>query len=117
MPTSWQASSTIPHTFTDGTSNTILLTEKYGLCGPGGSLWGHTVTDFWQPVFAAWSKAPFQPRPAPEECDPRRASTPFPAIQVALADASVRSVAATIRQETWWAACTPDGGEVLGNDW
>jgi hypothetical protein len=22
-----------------------------------------------------------------------------------------------ISPDTWWRACTPDGGEVLGNDW
>jgi hypothetical protein len=118
MPASWQARSTIPHTFSDGTSNTLLFAEKYARCGTGGSLWGHTATDFWQPVFAAWSKEPFQARPTAAECDPRRASTPFPGgIQVALADGSVRHVASTISQETWWAACTPDGGEVLGGNW
>lgn len=119
MPVSWQARSTIPHTFTDGTSNTILFAEKYARCGAGGSLWGHTVTDTWQPVFAAWSREPFQTRPSASECDPRRASTPFAGgSQVALGDGSVRHVAAAaIRQEVWWAACTPAGGEVLGNDW
>jgi hypothetical protein len=118
MPASWQASASIPDTFPDGTSNTILFAEKYGRCGSGGSLWGDTAPDLWQPVFAAWSKAPFQVRPTPAECDPRLASTPFSGgIQVALADGSVRQVAAAIRPETWWSACTPDGGEVLGNDW
>ena len=34
-----------------------------------------------------------------------------------MADGSVRNVAATISQYTFWAAVTPDGGEVLGNDW
>lgn len=106
----------IPGTFADGTSNTILFTEKYARCGDGGSLWGHSAPDSWQPVFAAWSKAPFQSRPPAAACNPRLASTPFPSLQVAMADGSVRSVASTIPQATWWAACTPDGGEVLG-DW
>jgi hypothetical protein len=105
-----------PHTFSDGTSHTLLFAEKYARCGDGGSLWGHAVTDFWQPVFAAWTKDPFQARPTPQECDPRRASTPFlSGIQVALADGSVRQVASAGHPETWWAACTPDGGEVLGD--
>jgi hypothetical protein len=63
MPASWQASPTIPHTFTDGTSNTLLFAEKYAQCGSGGCKWGRAATDFWQPVFAAWSKSPFQARP------------------------------------------------------
>ena len=102
----------------DGTSNTLLFAEKYARCGAGGSLWGQVAPDLWQPVFAAWSKGLFQVRPTAAECDPQRASTPFAGgIQVALADASVRSVSPGVRPETWWAACTPAGGEVLGGDW
>lgn len=118
MPVSWQASSTLAQTFTDGTSNTMLFTEKYARCGSGGGLWGNPAADFWQPVFAAWSKGVFQVRPSPDDCDPLRASTAFRGgIQVALADGSVRSVAPSISAATWWGACTPAGGEVLGNDW
>ena len=117
MPASWQARATIPGSFPDGTSNTLFFAERYARCGAGGGLWGYTSTDPWLPVFAAWSFLPFQARPSEADCDPLRASTPFSgAIQVALADASVRGVRAGITQEAWWAACTPDGGEVLG-DW
>ena len=35
------------------------------------------------------------------------------AAPIALADGSVRQVSAGIRPETWWALCTPAGGEVL----
>jgi hypothetical protein len=118
MPSSWKASSTIPGSFPDGTSNTLLFAEKYSRCGAGGSLWGQPTADPWLPVFAAWSWEPFQVRPSAADCDPLRASTPFSgAIQVALADASVRGVRAGIAPETWRAACTPDGGEVLGDGW
>src|SRR5262249_26271629 len=117
MPASWQARATIPASFPDGTSNTLLFAEKYARCGTGGSLWGQTAVDAWLPVFAAWASRPFQVRPAPGDCDPTRASTPFSGgIQVALVDGSVRGVTAGISQQTWWAACTPDGGEALG-DW
>jgi prepilin-type N-terminal cleavage/methylation domain-containing protein len=37
--------------------------------------------------------------------------------QVLLFDGSVRSVTPSISLATWEAACTPDGGEVLGDDW
>jgi hypothetical protein len=118
MPVSWQARATITASFPDGTSNTLLFTEKYARCGSGGTLWGQTAPDVWQPVFAAMTRSPFQVRPSAAECDPQRASTPFAGgIQVALADASVRRLSPDIRPETWWAACTPAGGEALGGDW
>ncbi|HEY7308335.1 MAG TPA: DUF1559 domain-containing protein [Gemmataceae bacterium] len=36
---------------------------------------------------------------------------------VGICDGSVRTVATTISHKTWKAAMTPNGGEVLGNDW
>jgi prepilin-type N-terminal cleavage/methylation domain-containing protein len=62
----------------------------------------------------------FQVRPLPYlgKCDPVRASTAHTgAMQVAMADSSVRSVSAGISPNTWWYACTPDGSDVLGSDW
>ena len=50
--------------------------------------------------------------------DPRLAQTPHPGgILVGLADGSVRGVAASVAGATWWAACTPAGGEALGGGW
>ena len=79
------------------------------------------------PAFAA-SGAPdaigpgsrFQVRPTPflGNCDPTRAATAHAGgIQVGLADGSVRTLAPSMSGDTWWAAVTPAGGEVLGSDW
>ena len=38
-------------------------------------------------------------------------------ILVGLGDGSVRTVSPGVSGATWWAAMTPTGGEVLGNDW
>jgi hypothetical protein len=38
-------------------------------------------------------------------------------VQVCLADASVRTVSTGVSVGTWYFACTPAGGEVLGSDW
>jgi hypothetical protein len=38
-------------------------------------------------------------------------------VQVGLADGSVRTVNSSISHKTWKAAMTPNGGEVLGDDW
>jgi hypothetical protein len=34
-----------------------------------------------------------------------------------LVDGSVRNISLNISVATWWAACTPSGGEVVANDW
>jgi prepilin-type N-terminal cleavage/methylation domain-containing protein len=53
-----------------------------------------------------------QPKPFLGNCDPTRAATAHSAMQVGLADGSVRSLSGT----TWWALVTPSGGEALGSD-
>jgi prepilin-type N-terminal cleavage/methylation domain-containing protein len=108
----------------------------------GGSLWGywgkyppnpqapewynHNYPLF--PAFAlSWtansisigpaSKFQVQPSPYLGNCDPTRASTAHAeGILVCLADGSVRLLSPGISPATWWALCTPAGGEVLG-DW
>jgi prepilin-type N-terminal cleavage/methylation domain-containing protein len=61
----------------------------------------------------------FQVRPFPflGACDPTRASTSHSSMQVGLADGAVRSLAASLSGETWAAAVTRNGDEVLGSDW
>jgi prepilin-type N-terminal cleavage/methylation domain-containing protein len=123
----------LPTSFPDGTSNTILLAEKYARCTntiftDGGSFWAYDVTgNSVKPLhpayavdWATWSIGPdslFQVRPQRNSCDPTRTSTAHNAMNVALADGSVRGLSPGISGKTWWAACTPMGGEVLGSDW
>jgi prepilin-type N-terminal cleavage/methylation domain-containing protein len=60
----------------------------------------------------------FQVAPRLDECDPGLPSTPHRAgILVGLADGSVRTVSRHVSESTFWGAVTPNGGEVLGNDW
>jgi prepilin-type N-terminal cleavage/methylation domain-containing protein len=120
----WQGLARIPASFADGTSNTILFAEKYARCNDQGTAWARFDTDPWQPTFGLFVFGPaskFQVRPTPfasSACDPRLASTPHPGgMQACLADGSVRSIARGISPQTWWAACTPSGGEILGDDW
>jgi prepilin-type N-terminal cleavage/methylation domain-containing protein/prepilin-type processing-associated H-X9-DG protein len=138
-----QGSARIPATFTDGTSNTILYAEKYGHCG-GPNAEGITT---WDEVFSGWDSqvvyawpyfagrmfvndphvanavgpaSLFQVRPNPylTNCDQGRASTAHTGgMNVCLGDGSVRVLAQGMSGTTWWAACTPSGGEILGNDW
>jgi prepilin-type N-terminal cleavage/methylation domain-containing protein len=124
---------------TDGLSNTIFMAEKTTVCQNAVydnnaygdpsyyNIWayGRTAWAEWNPVFAYQVTGPaskFQVQPIFQgpaaNCDPRYASAPRSAgILTGLGDGSVRLVSASISPNTWWAACTPTGGEVLGSDW
>jgi prepilin-type N-terminal cleavage/methylation domain-containing protein len=134
----------IPRTFQDGTSNTIVFVEKYAQCSnktwaDGGNYWAYWASGDptglpdsipVYPVIAAsyWdggavtigpnSKFQVQPLPYVGNCDPTRASSPhISGMEAALGDGSVRSLSTGISAATWWAALTPAGSEVLGSDW
>jgi prepilin-type N-terminal cleavage/methylation domain-containing protein/prepilin-type processing-associated H-X9-DG protein len=113
----------IPASFPDGTSNTIIFTEKLARCSDGYSpLWGHGDWDYnWMPAFQTWiasgPTALFQVLPT-NNCNHFLASSPHTGgINVGLGDGSVRYLSHTISGNTWWYACTPNGGEMLGPDW
>jgi prepilin-type N-terminal cleavage/methylation domain-containing protein/prepilin-type processing-associated H-X9-DG protein len=131
-PDRWQGTATIPGSFPDGTSTTILFAEKYAVCvsaSPhyafrGGSLWAWPNPDAtFSPTFASFNTGAaslFQTQPGVDMihnesmCDASRASTAHPdGIQVAMADGSVRVLAPTTRPAVWWALCTPAGGETV----
>jgi prepilin-type N-terminal cleavage/methylation domain-containing protein len=137
----------MPATFTDGTSNTILFAEQYGggkVSFPTGynSLWWWDYNSFEAPQgsdgdcgstgFSGTSYVPLI-QPSLSYCQNNtvslswdgsisacmcRAVSPHTAgINVSLADGSVRFLAQGISGTTWYSACTPNGGEVLGPDW
>jgi prepilin-type N-terminal cleavage/methylation domain-containing protein/prepilin-type processing-associated H-X9-DG protein len=124
--TDWNGQTNLPAGIPDGTSNTIFYAERYGVCGGGGTTgqswqwWGY---DTLQPQFGVYSigvgsKFQIQPLPFTTNCDVNRASTPHGGgMQVCLGDGSVRNLSPAISPTTWWQACTPAGGEVLGSDW
>jgi prepilin-type N-terminal cleavage/methylation domain-containing protein len=127
--TDWFGAARLPASFQDGTSQTILFAEKYGRCGSAGSLWDRMQMDGWQPAFAvSWSansigfNSKFQVKPQPflnaANCDYQRASTAHTGgMNIALGDGSCRNISQGLSNATWWYACTPSGGEVLGSDW
>jgi prepilin-type N-terminal cleavage/methylation domain-containing protein len=113
-----QGRARLPASFPDGTSNTIMFTERYRVCGGEACAWGYAGTYFWTPAFAYYSQARFQSAPTQGQCDAGRAQSAHAGvINVCMGDAAVRSVADTVSPATWWAASTPAGGEVLGEDW
>ena len=124
--------SRIPGSFPDGTSNTILLTEKYAQCANydypvGGTMWayfytGPSVRAYHASFSISWnaystgptSKFQVQPIPYNGGCDPTLASSPqVGGLQIALADGSVRQLSSSVSIYTWWYLCTPAGGETL----
>jgi type II secretory pathway pseudopilin PulG len=122
---------------TDGLSNTIFTTEKMTLCiNPNYSdhrdanfyqIWayGRSAWAEWNPIFEYQVTGPaskFQVMPiasgAGATCNPVVATAPRSAgILTGLGDGSVRLVASSVSPNTWWYACTPNGGEVLPSDW
>jgi prepilin-type N-terminal cleavage/methylation domain-containing protein len=133
----WAGDARIPLSFPDGTANTIIFADKYancegadpaGILHDGGNRWAGHGGDTWSPAFAVPNLGSnstglgsyFQSRPDPYVggCDPTRASSGHTeGITVGLADGSARLISKNISAATWWAVCTPAGGEVLDSDW
>jgi prepilin-type processing-associated H-X9-DG protein len=108
----------IPRSFPDGTSNTLMFAERYQVCGENPCAWGYPEINYWAPMFAYYSAAKFQVAPPQDRCDAALAQSIHPdGINVALGDGSVRLVANAISPQTWLYACTPDDGNPLGADW
>jgi prepilin-type N-terminal cleavage/methylation domain-containing protein len=120
----WSGAAVIPTSIPDGLSNTIFFAEKYNSCGDGGSLWAiGTYNTAWMALFAYGSTGPaskFQTTPNPWDraCAHLLAQTPHPGgLMVGLGDGSARGLSPSLSGATWWEACTPADGEVLGPDW
>jgi prepilin-type N-terminal cleavage/methylation domain-containing protein len=118
----------------DGTSNIILFTHAYAVCGTQGSAWGYgagvgaapstaLTSQPWsrasylkQTAMTPSTKAPFQdaPNPYTTACSATDPATPHAsAMIVVLADGSVRTVASSISPDTWNKACLPNDGNIV----
>jgi prepilin-type N-terminal cleavage/methylation domain-containing protein len=125
-----------PASLSDGTSNTIMFTEKEskatGNC-PGNTYPGPPAQgyNYWFDGGSAlaangWTVMPMgigifypeiTPAPVGSACPNQPSSGHTGGIMVGMGDASVHLVTQGISQITWWYAWTPAGGEVLGPDW
>jgi prepilin-type N-terminal cleavage/methylation domain-containing protein len=130
----WQGAARLGTSFPDGTAHTILFAEKFARCGGplgwpyrfigGGDLWLRwDCLDSWQPTMAAWvtgpqSKFQVNPKWGSSDCNSYLAQTGHNSgMVICLADGSGHVLAPSISSDTWWALCTPAGGEALGSDW
>ncbi|HEY7427494.1 MAG TPA: DUF1559 domain-containing protein [Gemmataceae bacterium] len=135
----------IPASWPDGTSNTLIWTERLARCGAPNSSEGsgYTGSTQWADRFSVQSlpligfyptgaKAPqvpvnygtndyFQINPSPwgsSACQSTIASTGHTAtIMAGLGDGSVRACAKGMSPTTWWQAIVPDDGLPLPSDW
>jgi type II secretory pathway pseudopilin PulG len=108
----------LPRSFPDGTSNTMVYVERYQMCNGNPCAWGYSSLYYWAPMFAFYSKGKFQNVPTQDECNPALPqSTESAGIQVGMADGSARLVSQRVSPETWYNATDPADGNVLGQDW
>ncbi len=125
--TNIEGAATLASSFPDGTSNTILLAERWGgKCGSNGLLWADS-NGTWRPSFcdSPYSSTVSQTCPlfqtyaqALAGCNPTLANALHSSgITVALADGSVRMVSNSISAATWNSACLPNDGGSPGSDW
>ena len=107
----------IPATFQDGTSNTVVFSERFTICQSRQHIWGEDGSgQAWAPAFYNQRLPQFGVNQ--NNCDPDGLQAfSVAGIIVGLGDGSVRMVSAGVSGSTWAAACTPAGGEILGNDW
>jgi prepilin-type N-terminal cleavage/methylation domain-containing protein len=124
----WTNAQKYPAFQTDGTSNTVFFTERYGHCtgisSPqtdwnelrGGGNYFNDVDGG-----ASWLKGSAaypQFQPVMGKCNPQLPSTPHSgAIVVGMGDGSVRLVSQGVSPATWGAALSPAAGDILGSDW
>jgi prepilin-type N-terminal cleavage/methylation domain-containing protein len=127
--------SRLESSFPDGTSSTLLVSEKYAQCSntnypAGGSFWAYFETSpgvlpYYPAVAMSWngysigpaSKFLVRPLPFNGNCDPTLASSPHNGgIGAALVDGSVRFVSDRVSPYSWWHLCTPAGGEIVPAD-
>jgi prepilin-type N-terminal cleavage/methylation domain-containing protein len=136
-PGGWgRGSQTFPAFLADGTSNTVMLTEKHvhargsqylGMWSPDDGFnywgdWGPSINspEAWEQAFTG-AAAMFQVQPSPTPNgepggNANYAISPHTAgINVGLGDGSVRFVAQSVQAELWYAALTPSGGETATN--
>jgi prepilin-type N-terminal cleavage/methylation domain-containing protein len=85
--------------------------------GKNSNIGGNHGMDFSSGRTVPPSGFPFQVSPGANKCLWEVTVSTHPTMLAGLGDGSVRSVAPSVAVTTWWTACVPDDGGVLGSDW
>jgi hypothetical protein len=95
----------------DGTSNTVLLAERYGNCNTSPNYWGYYG-------YAAFTSAyTIQAAPLMTACNPSQVqASRSEGICVAMCDGTARLVPTTISTAQWVGGCNPSDGVNLPLD-
>ncbi len=131
----------------DGSSNTVIMAERYRNCSPdpangggctlpawawntirnGGDPWssptfGSSQAGIWQMnadgAQFSYGNTPFQAGPSAQQCNWWVTQGGHTgSMQVGLGDGSIRSVSPSLSLTTWTRACNPSDGNVLGSEW
>ena len=119
---------TFPASFPDGMSNTVLFAERFARCrqtkapyDPMEMLWTGgtgTFSDSKPPQSQPLWDQVVAPMPSERVCRAFRSQTPHGgSTNVCLADGSVRGVAPTISDNTWYLALNPMDGQPMPAEW
>ena len=113
----------IPKSFPDGTSQTIVFTDRACQCGNSQHIWAEdgqgSISGNYEPPDFWWRTPPqFGWNGNIKTCNAAQLQAFFSGgIMVGLGDGSVRLVNSGVSAGTWSNAVTPNDGNVLGPDW
>jgi prepilin-type N-terminal cleavage/methylation domain-containing protein len=118
----------IPATIPDGTSNTLIFSEKMAQCGNSTGTYGCNQwadrndianrPDIGNPLTGVAAMFQVSPLPWQTACVFERASTGHTGgIMAGLLDGSVRMCAQGMSPNTWWEAIVPNDGLPMPSDW
>jgi len=107
----------------DGASNTIFYAEAYGRGNTINGSWSWQSDRVYYSTTGLWYIASLSQSPPFQSAPPtNQAITGLPqsfvsaGIQVSRGDGNVKMVNSSVSPTTWYAASTPSGGDVVGND-
>jgi prepilin-type N-terminal cleavage/methylation domain-containing protein len=115
FPVYWNGYHSYPRSLPDGTSTTVMFTEKSAACNGFWPDWGPSIAD------ASWPQptgpaAMFTVQQRNPNCF--LANSPhISGIMCGMGDGSVRFANQGVTPNSWWAVLTPDQGDIPGNDW